>query len=74
MSHYAPKVSDLVKTLVSPSDNKQEAELGQYLDMDHDDVSGPMMSSHCCGPLLTLAAGSGGADRTWRIEKGAHGL
>ena len=74
MSHYAPKVSDLVNTLVSPSDSKQEAELRQYLDMDHDDVSCSMMSSHCCGSLLTLAAGSGGADRTWRIEEGAHGL
>ena len=41
MSHYAPKVSDLVKKLVSPSLNKMEEELGQYLDIDHDDVSAP---------------------------------
>lgn len=39
MSHYVPKVSDLVKRLVSPSEKKvEEEELGQYLDIDDNDL------------------------------------
>eukprot|EP00731_Ephydatia_muelleri_P002529 Em0001g2529a len=38
MSHYVPKVSDLVKRLVSPSEKKVEEDLGQYLDVDDDDL------------------------------------
>lgn len=38
-SHYVPKVSDLVKRLVSPSEKKvEEEELGPYLDIDNDDL------------------------------------
>lgn len=48
MSHYVPKVSDLVKRLVSPSEKKVEEDLGQYLDVDDDDVSQHVVLFCCC--------------------------